>query len=121
MSARDALRESVETNRAQQALTDESRVLLTALIREEMRNEMRLAVTEGIAAAMTEEAAEAFWRTGLSVLQRQATQHTGQIVGGAVLALLKRGALFLLLGGIVYAIGGWSALAGLGKFLLGDK
>lgn len=115
-AARDALRGSVDTNRQQQALTEESRVLLAAML----RDEMRLAVAEGISAAMTDEAAEKFWNTGLAVLQRQAKTAAGGFVLGGLGALFRRVGLFVLLGGIVYWIGGWSALATFGKFLMGD-
>lgn len=116
-TARDALRASVHTNQQQQALTEESRLLLADML----ENRMRIAVAEGIAESMTDENAARFCRAVLSEAQKMASEKTGQMVGGAVMALVKRGLLFVFLGSIVYAIGGWSALAGLAKFLAGDK
>jgi hypothetical protein len=75
------------------------------------------AVQKGISDAMTEETAEKFWAAGLTVLQRQATQRAGRFVIGGLAGLLRKASLFVLLGGVVYAIGGWSALAGLFKAL----
>ena len=73
------------------------------------------AVGTGIKSAMTEDTAAAFWAAGLSVLQRQATNHAGRFVLGGLWGLVRKASLFLMLGGIVYALGGWSALAALAK------
>lgn len=73
------------------------------------------AVGTGIKSAMTEDTAAAFWAAGLSVLQRQATNHAGRFVLGGLWGLARKASLFLMLGGIVYALGGWSALAALAK------
>ena len=75
------------------------------------------AVGTGIKAAMTEDTAAAFWAAGLSVLQKQATQHAGRFVLGGLVGVVRKLGLFLTLGGIVYAMGGWSALAALFKVL----
>lgn len=66
---------------------------------------------------LTEEAAKKFWLAGLQVLQEQAQNHAGRYVLGGLGALLQKLAIFTLVGGFVYAIGGWSALAGLFKTL----
>lgn len=105
-AARLGLGRSLDDNRMQMAMTDESRVLLADL----MENRMRIAVAEGIAAAMTEEAAERFWTKGIEVLQRQAAERTGRfLLGGLAAALKKAGwvAIFVL---AVYSVGGWSLL-----------
>lgn len=73
------------------------------------------AVGTGIKNAMTEDTAAAFWAAGLTVLQRQATDHAGRFVLGGLWGLARKAGLFLMLGGIVYALGGWSALAALAK------
>ena len=73
------------------------------------------AVGTGIKSAMTEDTAAAFWAAGLTVLQRQATDHAGRFVLGGLWGLARKASLFLMLGGIVYALGGWSALAALAK------
>ncbi len=75
------------------------------------------AVGTGLKSAMTEDTAAAFWAAGLSVLQKQATQHAGRFVLGGMLGVVRKLGLFLTLGGIVYALGGWSALAALFKVL----
>ena len=75
------------------------------------------AVGTGLKSAMTEDTAAAFWAAGLSVLQKQATQHAGRFVLGGLLDVVRKLGLFLTLGGIVYALGGWSALAALFKVL----
>lgn len=75
------------------------------------------AVQAGIKGALTEENAAAFWAAGISVFQKQATQHAGRFVLGGLWGLARKCSLFMLLGGVVYAIGGWAALAALFKSL----
>lgn len=77
------------------------------------------AVRDGIKGAMNEETAAAFWSAGLALLQKQATQRAGQIVIGGLWGLMQRIMLFLMLGGLVYSVGGWSALATLFKTVFG--
>lgn len=101
-----ALRASAGINQAQQVMTEESRVLLAALL----RDEMRIAVAEGIAAAMTDEAAERFWAKGLEVLQRQATERTGRLVLGGLMTLAKRLFWVSVFLAAIYSIGGWTAV-----------
>jgi hypothetical protein len=108
-------------NNQQQALTHESLVLLRSIVREDMRHEMRLAVAEGMRAAMTPEAAREFWTTGLTVLQEEAKNVAGGLVLSGVSGLLKKAGLFMLLGGLVYWVGGWAALAKMGAVLFGDS
>lgn len=78
---------------------------------------MQRAVEQALQKALTEETARAFWAAGLGVLRSQATQQAGRMVLGGLRGLLGRGAMFLLLGSIVYAIGGWALLAKLAKAL----
>lgn len=68
------------------------------------------AVQTGISSAITEETAKLFWSAGLNVLQEQASTHAGRFVIGGLWGLIRKLSMFLLLGGIVYAIGGWAAL-----------
>ena len=75
------------------------------------------AVRDGIKGAITEDTAEAFWLAGLAVFQKQATAHAGRFVLGGFMVLVRKAILFLLLGGIFYAIGGWAGLALLFKSL----
>lgn len=81
---------------------------------------MAKAVKDGLQSVLNEQTAEAFWAAGFNVLQRNATQHAGRFVIGGLWGLMRKMSLFLMLGGIVYAIGGWSALAGLFKTLFGS-
>lgn len=101
-----ALRASKAINEGQQALVEESRLLLADLV----EDRMRIAVAEGIAAAMTDAAAERFWNKGIEVLQRQAKARAGGFLLSG-LAHMARKALwvgvFVLL---VYSVGGWALL-----------
>ena len=82
-----------------------------------LREVMRDAVREGVRDLVTEETIAAFWSGGLTMLQQQAAQHAGRFVLGGLWGLFRKASLFLLLGGAVYALGGWTALAALGKAL----
>ena len=82
-----------------------------------MEERIAAAVGSGIKSVMTEDTAAAFWAAGLSVLQKQATQHAGRFVLGGLVGVVRKLGLFLTLGVIVYAMGGWSALAALFKVL----
>lgn len=85
-------------------------VRLTEETVQHLQTMMAAAVREGMAASITEDTAAAFWSAGLAVLQKQATQHAGRFVLGGLWGLLRKASLFLLLGGFMYAVGGWSAL-----------
>lgn len=80
-----------------------------------LKEVMRDAVREGVRDLVTEETIEQFWAGGLGMLQKQATEHAGRFVLGGLWGLARKASLFLALGGIVYALGGWSALAALFK------
>lgn len=82
-----------------------------------MRDLMRDAVREGLRESVDDETIERFWAGALRILQRQATERAGRFVLGGVVGLLRRGALFVMLGWLVYALGGWTALAALAKVL----
>lgn len=75
------------------------------------------AVHKGISNALNEEAAEAFWAAAFSVLQKRANEHAGRFVLGGLWGLTRKLLVFFMFGGIVYALGGWQALAGLWKVL----
>lgn len=92
-------------------------VRLTDATIDYLEEKMKVAVAEGIKSAMTEDTAKAFWSAGLSVLQKQATAHTGRFVVGGLWGLVTGLGKFVVLGGIVYAIGGWAALATLFKMI----
>lgn len=92
-------------------------VRLTDETIEYLEQKIAQAVRDGIAGAITEDTAAKFWGAGLAVFQKQAAAQTGKFVLSGLSGLLSKGFLFLLVGGLVYAVGGWSALAGLFKAL----
>ena len=94
-------------------------VRLTDETIEYLETRIASAVGSGIKSAMTEDTAAAYWMAGLTVLQRHATQHAGRFVLGGLWGLLRKASLFMMLGGLVYALGGWSALAALFKAIFG--
>lgn len=96
-----------------------SEVRLTDETIEYLETRISAAVGSGIKSAMTEDTAAAFWMAGLTVLQKHAAQHAGRFVLGGLWGLLRKLSLFLTLGGLVYAIGGWSALAAFFKAIFG--
>lgn len=97
--------------------TEHNEVRLREETLQHMRDLMREAVREGFRDTVNDEAIERFWAGGLLMLQRQATQHAGRFVLGGLMGIMRKAGMFLVLGGVVYAVGGWSALAGLGKAL----
>lgn len=102
-AARLGLGKSADDNRLQMAMTDESRVLLAALL----RDEMRIAVSEGIAEVLT---SEEVWAKVFAVLQKQASERTGRWLLGGLAAMLRKAmwvGVFVL---VAYSIGGWSLL-----------
>ena len=94
-------------------------VRLTDETIEYLESRIANAVQIGIKNAVTEDTAAAFWSAGLQVLQKQASAHAGRFVLGGLWGLLRKASLFMMLGGIVYAIGGWSAMAALFKAIFG--
>jgi hypothetical protein len=100
-AARLGLGHSVEKNREQVGMTDESRRLLADLIEERMC----IAVAEGIQAAMTDEAARRFTLAMLETMQEQAAHRAGLLVLGGVKKAVGVGAIVLA----VWVLGGWSA------------
>lgn len=89
--------------------TDSQQATLKAITREAMREEFEM--------LFTEDAAKRFWMAGFNVLQEQAQNHAGRFVLGSLGAMFRKVTIFVLIGGLVYAVGGWSALAGLFKTL----
>lgn len=73
---------------------------------------VREAVAEGIRDVLKDkDSIDTFWSGALQHLQQTATKSTGKLVLGSVRAVIARGTTFLLLGMLVYSIGGWSAVA----------
>lgn len=86
-------------------------VRLTAETINYLKEEIATAVAAGIKGAINEQTAKQFWVAGLEILQQQAQEKTGKFVIGGVWAGLRKLALFIALGLIVYSNGGWAALA----------
>lgn len=111
-SLKDALSASVKQNTEQVALTEESRLLLADLLRKEMAD----AVAEGIKQAMTRETAQTFASVFMDQIRIQATSKVDNWAGGLVRNALKKVLNFIFIGSIVYAFGGWTALAAAGTW-----
>jgi hypothetical protein len=108
---RSALQAGQDINRTQQALTEESRVLLVGLI----RDEMQAAVADGIRDAMTPEAARLFWSVGLDMVQEQARMKAGRFVLDSMWTMLRKGFWVAVVVTAIYSIGGWALVSGLWK------
>lgn len=79
---------------------------------ERTRAVVREAVAEGIRDVLSDkEALGVFWSSAYDQLQQSATQHTGRFVITGIKAAVTKGSMFLLLGMLIYSIGGWSAVA----------
>lgn len=77
---------------------------------------MKAAVADGVKSALSDpETVTKFWDGAFEVLNRHASQKTGELVLGGLKGLLKRGAIFLVVGLVVYNVGGWAALVALWK------
>lgn len=92
----------------------------------ELNETTRKAVAEGIKqgireAIEDEEIVNAYWARGIAVAKDQARKQAGAILFSSLGEILKRAAQFAMLGMLVYAVGGWSALAGLIKVLFGGE
>lgn len=92
-----------------------SEVRLTDATIDYLEERMTNAVRVGLKEALTEDTARMFWGAGVEMLQKEARDQAGRFVIGSLAALAKRVFIFMTLVGIVYALGGWSALAALAK------
>lgn len=78
-----------------------------------IRNEVKVAMAEWVKEDLfTKEHMEIFWAGAFDVLQNKAQIHTGKFVVSSISSLFNKIAVFLLLGGLIYAVGGWSAMVG---------
>ena len=77
-----------------------------------VKDKTREAMAEAIKEAMRDkEAVSAFWSSAADVLMQYGQQQTGKLVIGGIKGVLSRLGLFLVLGLLVYSVGGWGALA----------
>ena len=92
-------------------MTDERRAPQEVRLRQETIDHLTDQMTQAVAAGITK---------AVTDIQAQATQRVGGFVLGGAAGLAKRLMAFLLLGSIVYAVGGWEGLAIMFKrFVLG--
>ena len=86
-----------------------------------IRNEVKQAMTEWTKTEVfTRQNMEVFWASAFDVLQEKAQEHTGRFVFSSLSAVVRKVSIFVLIGAFVYAVGGWTALAALVKFLFGS-
>jgi hypothetical protein len=109
-----ALRASKAIHQSQQVLTEELRLLLAAMLRDEMRS----AVAEGLEAVLTN---EAVWAKVFLVLQQQASVRTGRFVLGGLTVVLKKAVWVGAFALVAYSIGGWTLLKAIWAALKGTS
>lgn len=68
-------------------------------------------IAEALNSALTDDVAVRFWSAGLRAIQTHAAEHTGRFILGGVWAVAQKLLLFVTIGSLIYAIGGWAALA----------
>lgn len=111
-AAREGLRSSVNENAKQMLLAQESRELLASIWRNELRDEMRIGVAEGLAAFLSEETIERIWKKGFEVAQKESGKRLRDAAGNLVLdgarGLLKWGSGILVVIVFAYYIGGFA-------------
>lgn len=93
------------------ANTETVEVRLTQETIDYLNEQIRVAVRDGIKSAVSKETAREFWSAGIEMAHEHAAQRTGRLVLGGLKALLIRSLMFLFLGSIFYAIGGWGMVA----------
>lgn len=71
------------------------------------REDVRDAIAEGVLLAIKN---EEFWPTLFAGMQRHAQAEAGGWLFGSLKAALSKAALFLMLGLLVYLVGGWTGL-----------
>lgn len=92
-------------------MLEERRAPQEVRLRQETIDHLTDQMTQAVAAGITK---------AVNDIQAQATQRVGGFVLGGVAGLAKRLMAFVLLGSIVYAVGGWEGLAIMFKrFVLG--
>lgn len=73
---------------------------------------VRTAVAEGIRDVLKDKGAvDLFWSAAYEQLHQSAAKNTGRFVLGSLRALMVRGGTLLLLGMLIYNLGGWTAVA----------
>ena len=83
-----------------------------------LEQKMRGAVREGIREVMTEDAARAFFNTGLQVLREQAAAHTGRFVLSSLWTVTKWLAIAVIVAAVLWSVGGGTLVKAVGKAVL---
>jgi hypothetical protein len=96
-------------------LTDET----ISYLDQRIADAVRVGISQALQEALTKDTAQKFWSAGFEMLQEQASVHAGRFVVGGLWGLIRKASMFLVLGGVVYAIGGWAGLAKLWHILFG--
>lgn len=79
-------------------------------------------IREGTASGMQDALGQpATWEAAALGFREAAKAQAGSMVLGALKAAVQKGLLFLALGGLVYWVGGWTALAAMWKALTGGN
>jgi hypothetical protein len=77
----------------------------------ELDSLMRRAVADGMREVISDpEAMETVWASAATAFQKSARERTGGFVLGAMSGLFSKITMFLLLVGVVYALGGWAGV-----------
>lgn len=85
-------------------------VALTPETVEVIRKVVQEVVKESVSSVMTEKNAMLFWRAGIKMLQVEAKEGASNFVVWSVKQVAARTAMFLIAGGVIYAVGGWELL-----------
>jgi len=78
-----------------------------------IHNQVKAAMSDWAKTGLfTKENMTLFWASAFDVLQDKAQEHTGKFVVTSISSIIKKLFVFVLLGTLVYAAGGWSAFVG---------
>lgn len=78
-------------------------------------------IREGLRSVIKDdEYMEAFWNQGVKMAKQQATLKAGTLLVDGLWGLFKKAGTFLLLGLILYSVGGWDLAARFIKFFFTD-
>ncbi len=81
-----------------------------------VKGKTKEALSEAIREAMRDkDACAVFWGSAGDALMNYGQQQTGKLVIGGIKGVVSRLGMFMVLGLIVYSVGGWAALAAVWK------
>lgn len=118
IDARAALDRSLELEQQQIAMTEGSRLVLRAMLREELPD----AVAEGFKRVMTPETARMFSQVFIASMKEQASMRVDTWAGAAVKGFVRKVWenlwIIVFAGAFAYYVGGFAAVASLGKWAI---